>query len=76
MKRQIVMKSSTSNSRKSNISSASYTQARINRFTQALANAVKIYYQLDEESQSEIDSIIGEDFIVDLEDCVKALSFR
>lgn len=71
-----IIKSSTSNSRKSNISSASYTQARINRFTQALANAAKIYYQLDEESQSEIDSIIGEDFIVDLEDCVRALSIQ
>lgn len=71
-----IIKSSTSNSRKSNVSSASYTQARINRFAQALANAVKIYYQLDEESQSEIDSIIGEDFIVDLEDCVRALSIQ
>lgn len=60
----------------SNVSSTSYVSARIDRFARALANAAKVYYQLDEESQSEIDAIIGEDFIVDLEDCVKALSFR
>lgn len=60
----------------SNISSTSYVSARIDRFARALANAVKVYYQLDEESQSEIDAIIGEDFIVDLEDCVRALSIQ
>lgn len=76
MKRQIVIQSSTSNSRKSNVSSTSYVSARIDRFARALANAAKVYYQLDEESQSEIDAIIGEDFIVDLEDCVRALSIQ
>lgn len=60
----------------SNVSSTSYVSARIDRFARALANAAKVYYQLDEESQSEIGAIIGEDFIVDLEDCVRALSFR
>lgn len=60
----------------SNISSTSYVSARIDRFARALANAAKVYYQLDEESQSEIDAIIGEDFIVDLEDCVRALSIQ
>lgn len=60
----------------SNVSSTSYVSARIDRFARALANAAKVYYQLDEESQSEIDSIIGEDFIVDLEDCVRALSIQ
>lgn len=60
----------------SNVSITSYVSARIDRFARALANAAKVYYQLDEESQSEIDAIIGEDFIVDLEDCVRALSFR
>lgn len=60
----------------SNVSSTSYVSARIDRFARALANAAKVYYQLDEESQSEIDAIIGEDFIVDLEDCVRALSIQ
>ena len=60
----------------SNISSTSYVSARIDRFARALANAAKVYYQLDEKSQSEIDAIIGEDFIVDLEDCVRALSIQ
>lgn len=60
----------------SNISSTFYVSARIDRFARALANAAKVYYQLDEESQSEIDAIIGEDFIVDLEDCVRALSIQ
>ena len=60
----------------SNISSTSYVSARIDRFARALANAAKVYYHLDEESQSEIDAIIGEDFIVDLEDCVRALSIQ
>lgn len=60
----------------SNVSSTSYVSARIDRFARALGNAAKVYYQLDEESQSEIDAIIGEDFIVDLEDCVRALSIQ
>jgi len=60
----------------SNVSSTSYVSARIDRFARALANAAKVYYQLDEESQSEIDAIIGDDFIVDLEDCVRALSIQ
>lgn len=57
-------------------SSDSYTSARIDRFSKALANAINVYYQLDENTQSEIDAIIGPDTIVDLEDCLKALSIR
>lgn len=54
----------------------SYTSVRIDRFSKALANAINVYYQLDEDTQSEIDDIIGSDTIVDLEDCLKALSIR
>lgn len=54
----------------------SYTSARIDRFSKALADAITVYYQLDEDTQSEIDDIIGSDTIVDLEDCLKALSIR
>lgn len=57
-------------------SSDRYTSARIDRFSKALANAITVYYQLDEDTQSEIDAIIGSDTIVDLEDCLKALSIR
>lgn len=53
-----------------------YTSARVDRFSKALANAINVYYQLDEDTQSEIDDIIGSDTIVDLEDCLKALSIR
>ena len=54
----------------------SYTAARIDRFSKALANVIKVYYQLDEDTQSEIDDMIGSDTIVELEDCLKALSIR
>ena len=61
---------------RSKICSASYTEARVDRFARALANAIKIYYSLDSESQQAVDDVLGEDFIVDIEDSVKSLSDR
>ena len=55
---------------------ASITSQRIDRFAKQLGNAVNVYYQLDDDTQSEIDDILGSDFIVDLEDSIRALSIR
>lgn len=33
-------------------------------------------YQLDEDTQSKIDDIVGSDFILDVEDNLRALSIR
>ncbi len=44
------------------------------QFVDALKRAVDIYYSLEESDQLDIDESIGEDFIIDLEDSMRALS--